>query len=90
VKVYIAAALEGIGGVSTWDVPADAKGRTRYERFMDHSGGEPRGSRGQHQRIMGMKFNGTAIPDAGLAPATAGEFGVATAFVFADQTVGRR
>jgi D-amino peptidase len=31
-KVYIAADLEGIGGVSTWDVQADAKGR-EYEKF---------------------------------------------------------
>jgi len=31
-KVYIAADMEGIGGVSTWDVQADAKGR-EYEKF---------------------------------------------------------
>jgi D-amino peptidase len=31
-KVYIAADLEGIGGVSTWDVQADAKGR-EFEKF---------------------------------------------------------
>lgn len=31
-KVYIAADMEGIGGVSTWDIQADAKGR-EYEKF---------------------------------------------------------
>jgi len=31
-KVYISADMEGIGGVSTWDVQADAKGR-EYEQF---------------------------------------------------------
>jgi D-amino peptidase len=31
-KVYIAADMEGIGGVSTWDVQADAKGR-EFEKF---------------------------------------------------------
>ena len=31
-KVYIAADMEGIGGVSTWEVQADTKGR-EYEKF---------------------------------------------------------
>jgi len=31
-KVYISADMEGIGGVSTWDVQASAKGR-EYEQF---------------------------------------------------------
>jgi D-amino peptidase len=31
-KVYISADMEGIGGVSTWDVQAEAKGR-EYEKF---------------------------------------------------------
>lgn len=160
-KVYVAADMEGIGGVSTWDAQADAKGR-EYEKFrqlmtqevnaavsgafdagatevlVSDSHGDaqnidvealdkrvklvrswPRpllmdqgidnsfgalvligyyASQGQFpavlahninsSRIMGMKFNGTAIPDAGLAAAIAGEFGVPTVFVSGDQTVG--
>jgi hypothetical protein len=31
-KVFISAHMEGIGGVSTWDVQANAKGR-EYEHF---------------------------------------------------------
>src|SRR3954471_3160207 len=31
-KVYISADMEGIGGVSTWDIQADPKGR-EYEKF---------------------------------------------------------
>ena len=161
-KVYIAADMEGIGGVSTWEVQADARGR-EYEKFrrlmtqevnaavagafdagatevlVSDSHGDaqnidvelldkrvqlvrswPRpllmvqgidssfdalvlvgyyASAGQfpavlahnitNQRIMGMKFNGTAMPDAGLAAAIAGEFGVPTVFVSGDQAVGQ-
>jgi D-amino peptidase len=31
-KIYVSADMEGIGGVSTWDVQADTKGR-EYEKF---------------------------------------------------------
>lgn len=31
-KVYIAADMEGIGGVSTWDIQADSRGR-EFEKF---------------------------------------------------------
>jgi D-amino peptidase len=31
-KVYISADMEGVGGVSTWDVQASAKGR-EYDQF---------------------------------------------------------
>jgi len=161
-KVYIAADMEGIGGVSTWDVQADAKGR-EYDKFrhlmtqevnaavagafdagatevlVSDSHGDaqnidvemldkrvqlvrswPRpllmvqgidssfdalvlvgyyASQGQFpavlahnitsQRIMGMKLNGTTMPDAALAAAIAGEFGVPTVFVSGDQAVGQ-
>jgi D-amino peptidase len=161
-KVYIAADMEGIGGVSTWDVQADTKGR-EYDKFrhlmtqevnaavagafdagatevlVSDSHGDaqnidvealdkrvqlvrswPRpllmvqgidasfdalvlvgyyASQGQfpavlahninNQRIMGIKFNGTTMPDAGLAAAIAGEFGVPTVFVSGDQAVGQ-
>src|ERR1700740_49602 len=144
-KVYIAADMEGIGSVSTWDVQADARGR-EYEKFrhlmtqegnaavagafdagatevlVSDSHGDaqnidvemldkrvqlvrswPRpllmvqgidasfdalvlvgyyASQAQFpavlahnitsQRIMGIKFNGTTMPDAGLAAAIAG------------------
>jgi D-amino peptidase len=161
-KVYIAADMEGIGGVSTWEVQADTKGR-EYEKFrhlmtqevnaaiagafdagatevlVSDSHGDaqnidvevldkrvqlvrswPRpllmvqgidpsfdalvlvgyyASQAQFpavlahnitsQRIMGIKFNGTTMPDAGLAAAIAGEFGVPTVFVFGDQALGQ-
>jgi D-amino peptidase len=161
-KVYIAADMEGIGGVSTWEVQGDTKGR-EYEKFrhlmtqevnaaiagafdagatevlVSDSHGDaqnidvevldkrvqlvrswPRpllmvqgidpsfdalvlvgyyASQEQFpavlahnitsQRIMGIKFNGTTMPDAGLAAAIAGEFGVPTVFVSGDQAVGQ-
>lgn len=160
-KVYIAADMEGIGGVCTWDVQADAKGE--YETFrhlmtqevnaavagafdagatevlVSDSHGDaqnvdvemldrrvqlvrswPRpllmvqgidasfdalvlvgyyASQGQFpavlahninsQRIMGVKVNGTTMPDAGVAAAIAGEFSVPTVFVSVDQAIGQ-
>lgn len=39
------------------------------------------------QKIMEIKYNGTVLPDAGLAAAIAGEYGVPTVFVSGDQAV---
>ncbi|SPF35583.1 Peptidase M55 D-aminopeptidase [Candidatus Sulfotelmatobacter kueseliae] len=160
-KVYIAADMEGIGGVSTWEVQADARGR-EYEKFrqlmtqevnaavagafdagasevlVSDSHGDaqnidvealdkrarlvrawPRpllmmqgidstfgaavligyyASQGQFpailahnlnsQRLMAVKFNGNSMPDAGLAAAIAGDFGVPVVLVSGDQTFG--
>jgi D-amino peptidase len=162
-KVYIAADMEGIGGVSTWDVQADAKGR-EYEKFrqlmtqevnaavagafdagasevlVSDSHGDAQNidvetldKRAQlvrawprpllmmqgidstfgavvligyyatqsqfpavlahnlaSQRIMEVKLNGTTTPDAGLAAAIAGEFGVPVVFVSGDQAIGQQ
>jgi D-amino peptidase len=159
-KVYIAADMEGIGGVSTWDVQAESRGR-EYEKFrqlmtqevnaavagafdagaaevlVSDSHGDaqnidvealdkraqlirawPRpllmmegidstfgaavlvgyyASQGRYpavlahnlnsQRIMEIKYNGTVLPDAGLAAAIAGEYGVPVVFVSGDQAV---
>lgn len=159
-KVYIAADMEGIDGVSTWDVQADSRGR-EFEKFrqlmtqevnaavagaFDAGAGEvlvsdshgdaqnidlealdkraelvrawPRpllmmqgidhtfgaavlvgyyASQGHFpavlahnmnsQRIMQIKYNGTVLPDAGLAAAIAGECGVPVVFVSGDQAI---
>jgi D-amino peptidase len=159
-KVYIAADMEGIGGVSTWDVQADSRGR-EFEKFrqlmtqevnaavagafdagatevlVSDSHGDaqnidvetldkraqlvrawPRpllmmqgidntfsaavlvgyyASQGHFpavlahnmvsQKIMAIKYNGTVLPDAGLAAAIAGEYGVPTVFVSGDQAI---
>lgn len=39
------------------------------------------------QKIMEIKYNGTVLPDAGLAAAIAGEYGVPTVFVSGDQAI---
>lgn len=159
-KVYIAADMEGIGGVSTWDIQADARGR-EYEKFrqlmtqevnaavegafeagatevlVSDSHGDaqnidiealdkraqlirawPRpllmmqgidetfgaavlvgyyASQGHFpavlahnlvsQKIMEIRYNTKVLPDAGLAAAIAGEYGVPVVFVSGDQAI---
>jgi D-amino peptidase len=41
------------------------------------------------QRIMDVKLNGVTHPEAGLAAAVAGEFGVPVVFLSGDQTIGQ-
>ncbi|HUC29211.1 MAG TPA: M55 family metallopeptidase [Candidatus Acidoferrum sp.] len=158
-KVYIAADMEGVGGVSTWEVQASTNGResAKFRQLMtkevnaaiagafdagatevlvgdshddaqniDVETLDPRAqlirswprpllmmqgidstfsaavligyyaSEGQFpavlahnlssQRIMQLKLNGVAIPDAALAAAIAGDFGVPVVFASGDQT----
>lgn len=159
-KVYISADMEGIGGVSTWDVQAEAKGR-EYEKFrrlmtlevnaaveaafeagasevlVSDSHGDaqnidvelldkrarlirswPRplgmmqgidesfaaaaligyhAAEGSSPGVLAHTFtgkvsvalNGTAVPEAGISAAIAGEFGVPIVFVSGDQVITR-
>jgi D-amino peptidase len=159
-KVYISADMEGIGGVSTWDVQAEAKGR-EYEKFrrlmtlevnaaveaafdagatevlVSDSHGDaqnidielldkrarlirswPRplgmmqgidetfaaaamigyhAGEGSSPGVLAHTFtgkvsvalNGTAMPEAGISAAIAGEFGVPIVFVSGDQVITR-
>lgn len=161
-KIYIAADMEGVDGVSTWDVQGEARGR-EYEKFRElmtqevnaavagafdagasevlvsDSHGDAQNidvealdKRAQlvrawprpllmmqgidtsfgaavligyyarqgdfpavlahnmnSQRIMEIKYNRNTMPDAGLAAAIAGDFGVPVVFVSGDQTVGQ-
>src|SRR5882724_1136779 len=162
-KIYISADMEGIGGVSTWQVQA-APGAPEYEKFrrlmtmevnaaisgafdagatevlvsdshwnaqnIDVEALDPRARLvrafprplemmqgidetfdaavfiGYHAgegtpsailahtissaRILELKLNGTAVPEAGLNAAIAGDFGVPVVFLSGDQTAGQQ